>query len=84
MSQNISTKSFDKQIFKVTNLPEKNMMAVLLESENEEKNTLNSSLMIVDKNYNEIESFELDSNESCHSYAELYLKLDESNEIVTI
>jgi hypothetical protein len=84
MSQNISTKSFGKQVYKVSNIPEKNLFAMVSEHENEETSNSLTTFVLIDKNYNEVEVFELEFNESCHTYSELYLRTDESNEIVLI
>ena len=84
MSQNISTKSIGKQVYKVTNIPEKNLFAMVYEQENEETYNILTSFVLIDRNYNEVEVFELEFNESCHTYTELYLRTDESNEIVFV
>ena len=81
LSQNISTKYFERQIYKVSNIAEKNIFALITEVEGEDNN-FSSSLMLIDKNYNEIENYELEPKESCHVYSEINLKIDESNGIV--
>lgn len=81
LSQNISTKYFEKQIYKASNFIEKNIIALISEKELDENN-YSSCFTLIDKNYNEIDYYELDAKESCHVYAEINLKIDDTNGFV--